>query len=345
MRTKKLWEKGFSKRRIWISVVGLCSLGLILDVMAPVPSCMAMEIYPSARITWVVPYKPGGGYDLLARAIGRYVTRYLREASPGARGGEIVIKNEAGASGQRAYNMVYNARPDGHTIGGFDISFATETLTTKLDFDLRNFNYLLRVNTTTRILVGNKSGYATWDGMIRASKTREIKWGVGAFGRAQHIAAILLREKLGLSARLIPFGGTAESMNALLRGDVHVSLVSEDSTKPLIDAKEVIVLADFTGISGYSGVPTLKDLGQPDLAEVIQGHRFVIAPPGLPKEISAMLLAAFKKATADQEFQAWAKKADIPLHLVFGDEADQMAKRTIRLYQEDLKAVLVKSLN
>jgi len=325
-----------------IFILSVVVLGLVEGSHMPIS--FAKDVYPSGKITWIVPYKPGGGYDLLARAMSPYLIKYLREASPGSKGGDIIIRNEAGASGQRAYSMVYNARPDGYTIGGFDISFATETLMEKLDFDIEKFNFLLRVNTTTRVLVTNKTGFANWEEMLKAAKTKEIKIGVGAFGRAQHIAAIIVREKLKLPARLICLGGTAESMNALLRGDVQVSLGSEDSLKPLIDAGETRVIADFTGYGDYPGVPTSKSLGFPDLGETIEGHRFVIAPPGLPKEISNQLISAFQKATSDPEFQAWVKKSDIPLNLIFGDEADRMAKRIFKFYQQDLKPILEKYL-
>ncbi len=336
--------KDFFNLLVFLKIFILSAVVLALVEGSHIPLSFAKDVYPSGKITWLVPYKPGGGYDLLARAISPYLIKYLRELSPGSKGGDIVIRNEAGASGQRAYSMVYHARPDGYTIGGFDISFATETLMEKLDFDIEKFNFLLRVNTTSRLLVTSKNGFANWEEMIKASKTKEIKMGVGAFGRAQHIAGIIIKEKLKLPFRMIPLGGTAESMNALLRGDVQVSLGSEDSLKPLIDAKETRVIADFTGYGGYPGVPTSKDLGFPDLGETIEGHRFVIAPPGLPKEISNLLVSAFKKAMNDSEFLAWLKKSDIPLNLIFGDEADKMAKRIIRYYQQDLKPILEKHL-
>ena len=85
-------------------------------------------------------------------------------------------------------------------------------------------------------------------------------------------------------------------------------------------------------------------MGHPDLAETIMGHRFVIAPPGLPNEISGTLVAAFRKAMSDPEFVAWTKKSDIPLDLIFGEDADKMAKKIIRLYQVDLKPTLLKYL-
>jgi tripartite-type tricarboxylate transporter receptor subunit TctC len=106
-------ERGFLK--IFILSVFV----LVLIEGSHIPLSFAKDVYPSRKITWIVPYKPGGGYDLVARGISPYLTKALRELSSGAKGGDIIIKNEPGASGQRAYSMVYHATPDGYTIGGY----------------------------------------------------------------------------------------------------------------------------------------------------------------------------------------------------------------------------------
>ncbi len=169
-----------------------------------------------------------------------------------------------------------------------------------------------------------KSGFKNWDEMLKYAKTKELKWGVGQFGRAKHCDSLVVRETLGIPARFIAWGSTAEGLNAILRGDVPVGLFSDDSVQALLDAGEIRILADFTGGGGYPGIPTSKDLGHPELAEKVGGHRFYIAPPGLPKEIGDILVPAFKKALKDQEFLAWAKKSKIPVEPIYGDDADKL---------------------
>ncbi len=319
------------------------TLGTIaVNAATALPSVFAKEIYPSERIAWISPYKVGGGFDLMVRGISPYLTKYLREVSPGAKGGDIIVKDETRAGGQKAYSMVYAAKPDGHMIGAFDMAFAADTLMSKLDFDLNRFTYLIRVMTTTRILVTNKNGFANWGEMVKFAKAKELKWGVGAIGRGLTIDSIIVKEAAGIAARFIPWGGTAECMNALLRGDVHVALVSEDSVKALLSSGEIKLLTMFTEISEYPGIPSIKDLGYPDLVEKLGTHRFIIAPPMLNKEAADTLIAAFKKALNDKEFQAWTKKMDIPLNPLYGDDADKLAKKMLVYYQRDLKPLLMK---
>ena len=313
-----------------------------LPLVGNVSSSFAKEIYPADKINWIVPYKPGGGFDLVARGVSPYVTQYLREIARGAKGGGIVLKNEPAAQGQKAYNMVYNAKPDGYTIGGFDIGFVTETLLNKLDFDIEKYTFLLRAMSTTRVIVTRKNGFGNWDEMVKSAKTKELKWGTGSYMKSTQIESIIIAERVGITPRYIPWGGTAECMNALMRGDVQASLVSEDSVKGLIDSGEIKVLAVIAATSKYPGIPTIKELGYPDLIEKMGAHRFVIAPPNLSKEIKTILIAAFKKAFTDQDFQGWAKKIDIPLNPLYGDQAEAEAKRMFKYYQNDVKPIVMK---
>ncbi len=330
----------------FVKVVGLvCGILILVLVIRPVSSSFAKDIYPSGKITLIVNQNPGGGYDSISRGVAPYLTKYLRELTPGARGGEVVIKNEPAAASIKAYNLIYNARPNGYTIGTFDTAFVTETLRSKLDFDIYKFTFLLQFNTTTRLLLCKKGTFENWDAMMKAAKAKELKWAVGQFGRAIHVDSIVIKEATGIPARFITTPGATANMNSLLRGDVQLATVSGDAAKALIDAGEVKVLADFSGTGDYPGVPSGKDLGYPTLAEKIGGHRNFIAPPGVPKDVRNLLIQAFKKVLNDREFLAWAKKCEIPIEPVFGDEADKMAKKMFKFYQQEMRATLVKYLD
>src|SRR5687767_11091558 len=67
--------------------------------------------YPDKPITMLVAYSPGGGTDLVARAIAPYVEKYL------GGGAKIVIVNRAGAGGEVGFAALANAPADGYTIG------------------------------------------------------------------------------------------------------------------------------------------------------------------------------------------------------------------------------------
>jgi tripartite-type tricarboxylate transporter receptor subunit TctC len=65
---------------------------------------------------FIVPYKAGGGYDIYARSVSPYLSKYLKEIAPGAKGGDIIIRNESTAAGRKGRSLIFNAKPDGYTI-------------------------------------------------------------------------------------------------------------------------------------------------------------------------------------------------------------------------------------
>lgn len=85
-------ERFKQERRHFLKLVGI-SCGTALLGVIQLPISFAKEVYPSGRITWINPVKAGGGSDLVARSIARYLEQYLKELSKGTKGGEIVIKN------------------------------------------------------------------------------------------------------------------------------------------------------------------------------------------------------------------------------------------------------------
>jgi len=114
MEGKKRSGKRWMGRRDFLKLTGFLGVLLLLGLWgSPISSASAAEVYPADKIRWIIPYSPGGGFDLIARGLTPFLTKYLREASPKARGGELMIKNEPGASGQKAYSITYGSRPDG----------------------------------------------------------------------------------------------------------------------------------------------------------------------------------------------------------------------------------------
>src|SRR5215218_8827751 len=83
----------------------------LLAVFAACISTMAMGAYPERPINMIVAYSPGGGTDLVARAIAPYIEKYL------GNGARIVIMNRPGAGGEIGFAALAGSPPDGYTIG------------------------------------------------------------------------------------------------------------------------------------------------------------------------------------------------------------------------------------
>jgi tripartite-type tricarboxylate transporter receptor subunit TctC len=297
-------------------------------------------IYPAKKIVWLIPYKPAGGFDIFARSISPYVEKYLKKMTPKAAGGSIIIKNEPAAAGEKAISILFNAPPNGYTMGSFTGAFLAEQFLSKKDYDITKLTYLIRLDDMTRLLVTRKAGPKNWSELVAASKVSPIKWGVGAFGREIHITSIVANEALGLPSKFIAYGGTAESLNALIRGDVQIVTVSEDSAKALIDSGDLRVLLAFEKKSAYPDSVSAQDLGHPELINLTKGNRFLAGPPNLSNKVGKSITEAFQQACKDEEFVAMTKKTGFEPNPIYGKDLDKLLKELTNYYRE--KSPLIK---
>lgn len=321
------------ERREFLRFSALIGGASLLGTSVMQSDLYAKDIYPSQKIVWMCHTQPGSGYDIIPRVIGPYMQKYLQELSPGSKGGAFVIKNDPAAAGLKAYSTVYKAAPNGYIIGGMDMSFVTDVILGKLDFEIEKLTYLAKFNSTNKLLVTSKNGFKSWKEAVEASHKAPLKISVGQFGRANHIAGILLQEAFGLNIKFIATSSTSANMNSVMRGDVHCGIAADDSINNLIESKEVRPILAFFDTNKYPEAVTLKNLGYPDVGKNSAGHRFAIAPPGLPKYIRELLIGALKKTMEDKELKAWAVKTNYEFTPVYGDDATEMAYKYIQFYK------------
>ncbi len=324
------------ERRNFLRLLALGSGAAALDWGLYSNVLLGKETYPARKIAWISHTQPGSGFDIIPRGIGPFLTKYLRELAPGCKGGEIVVKNEPAAAGLKAYSMVLRAEPNGYTIGGLDIAFITDMVTGKVDkneIDITKFTYLSKLSSNSKLIITSKNGFKSWGEAIEASKKAPLKIGTGQFGRANHVSLILVIEALGLNAKVINTQSTSATMSMVMRGDVQVALTSDESVSSFLESKEARVLVDCTEKSRFAGAVSMTDLGHPEIVKYASTHRFVIAPPKLPKDINALLTEALKKTMRDKEFLGWAKKGGFDFEPIYGNAAKEVANGYISYYQ------------
>lgn len=340
----ELKGKYMERRRDFLKFMGIGGGMILLDGVKPLLS-FAKEAYPADRITWIIPIKAGGGVDLVARTVSHFLEKYLKDAAKGDRGGEIQCKNVPEAGGRKAYSAIFYAKPDGYTIGDFNTAFITDNIGDKIEFDCSQYTFLVKMGSSVRIIVANKKkGVKSWAEMMKAGKQKELKWAVGNYGRGHHVASILVKETANVPARLVPFNGGPENINALLRGDVDMAILTEEAGKTLIDSGEFYVLTSLSETSQYAGVPSITQLGYPELAEPLKLERLVIGPPKMPKEIKDVLTTCFKKTFSDKEFLAQAAKIEFDPDPLYGADAERLAKKLFQYY-DDKTPILKKYLS
>ncbi len=89
MERRKDLTRDMLSRQNFLKISGLSTGILALTTFTNIPSIFAKDIYPANKITFIVPYKAGGGYDIYARSVSPHLSKYLKEVAPGAKGGDI----------------------------------------------------------------------------------------------------------------------------------------------------------------------------------------------------------------------------------------------------------------
>jgi tripartite-type tricarboxylate transporter receptor subunit TctC len=224
-----------------------------------------------------------------------------------------------------------------------ETSAITDSIVEKPEYDFNRLTFLLLSFYSTKMIIVPRKGYNHWNEVAAAMKKGPVKMSVSTFGASNHIAGIIMNEKAKTNFKIIVFPGTAESMNALLRGDAPLSLLTENAASGLLEAEEVRVLLELTNGTKYPGAVSLKELGVPEIAGSMNNSQYIVAPPNLAEEPRDILIEALKRATNDKEFEAWASKSKLNLGKTYGEDARKLYQGFTKYY-EDIAPILIKHL-
>ena len=241
------------------------------------------EDYPSHPVSFIVPFAPGGGTDVLARVLGQKLEARL--------GKPFVVENRPGSGTVIATNFIAKSLPDGYTIMMSVSSLAIDaTLYKKLPYDpAKDLALVALVATVPFVLVVNTSlPVQSVDDLIKLAKARPLNYGSGGIGAFHHLAAALFTSMAGIKATHVPYHGTAPALTDLMGGYIQFMFSDLGPALPLITAGKLRALA----VTTKQQFPSLPDV--PPLADAVPGFDLaawqgVIAPNGTPQPILVKL--------------------------------------------------------
>ncbi len=265
--------------------MGVVSLS-ILCLLAGVGTAAA-QAYPSRPIQFVVPYPPGGGNDIFARALSGPLQESL--------GQSVVVDNRAGAGGTIGTALVATAKPDGHTLllGSSGALAIAPSLIGKLPYDatkdLAPITMLARV---PNILAVHPSIPArSVKELIALAKSNKIglTFGSSGIGGSGHLAGELFNSMAGTKMTHVPYRGTGLSVTALVSGEIAVTFENMMTLLPHVKAGRIRALA-ITSPHRSPVVPELPTVAESGLPGYSAGPWFaILTTAGTPKEIVTLL--------------------------------------------------------
>jgi tripartite-type tricarboxylate transporter receptor subunit TctC len=260
---------------------------------------VAQTAYPERPIKMIVPLAAASAVDVAARI----VTQKMAENM----GQQIVIINQAGASGLIGAEQVARAAPDGYTIGGFNDSVMTmvPNLHAKMPWDiLKDFEPVSLVATVEwGLIAGNNTGYKTAADLIAAAKAEpgKINYSSGGPGSPQHLAMAMFASGAGISLTHVPYKGATQAATDVASGQIPVGFQGLGTVAALVRGGQVRLIGVTTEkrLPQFPDVPTVSESGLPGF--VFNSWFAVLAPAGTPKDIIARLNAEILKAVGDPE--------------------------------------------
>jgi tripartite-type tricarboxylate transporter receptor subunit TctC len=309
------------------------------------------SFYQGRAVSMIVGYSPGGGFDIYARLLARYLGDHI----PGQP--RIVVRNMSGAGGQTAALNILNIAPkDGTTIGMFGPTVPFAPLLYNQNFDGRLFNWIGSItNEVSVCLASPSSPVKSWEDML--SKTFVV--GGEGPGADINIQAHLLRTVFGAKIRLITgYPGSNEIKMAIERQEVNgicglsYSTVKTSYARELRDKKILVLLqVSLTRSPDLPDVPFIGDFATPEQYELLRlplepkamARPFAV-PPGVPSDRLNALRDAFDRTMRDPRFLADAERTNLDVRPMRG--ADMM-KLVADLYEtpKDIVEKIAKAIS
>ncbi|MBD0734223.1 Bug family tripartite tricarboxylate transporter substrate binding protein [Streptomyces sp. CBMA29] len=279
------------------------------------------DYYAGKILQVVVPYGPGGGYDLWARAMIPYLQRYLGVST-------VHIDNKLGSGGLLGTSSIYDAEPDGLTIGdtnaGGDV-FNQINDTLGLNMDWREVNWIGRPDGDPHLILTHADGpYPTFDTL--ADSDRKVAALATGKGSADYNATVIVYNAFKVPFTMTStFTGSSEEKEAFLKGKGATASLSASDAVEIGHRAHSVLLMSEAPFAELPHVPTViqeaKKRGITGrrldalhaLSDVMDlGHAF-FAPAGVPQDRLAALRDAFRKTMRDPGFQAAVKKEGLYL--------------------------------
>ena len=274
------------------------------------------QAYPTRPVHIIVGFAAGGGVDITARLIGRWLSERL--------GQNFVIEDRPGAGGNLGTETVVNAQPDGYTLLLATVPNAVNTTL----YDKLNFNFIRDIAPVAGIirvpmvvLVHPSVPAKTVPEFIAYAKANPGKVNMASAGNgsAPHMAGELFNVMAGVKMVHVPYRGQGPALTDLLGGQVQVLFATTPGTTDYIRTGKLRALAVTTA----SRAEVLPEL--PTVADFVPGYEAsqwygIGAPKGTPAEIVDKLNKEISAALADPKMKS--RFADIGGEPLAGSPAD-----------------------
>ncbi len=267
-------------------------------IVFAVGTAMAQQ-YPSKPVRIIISFPPGGGVDVVARALAQKMSENM--------GQQVVVDNRPGGNTILSADLATHAPPDGYTLFmPLDTTMTQNpALYSKLPYDpVKDFAPVSQAVGGSLVFVTHpKAPFRTLPEMVAYARANPGKLNIAASTAATQIFTLLLKNTAGIDVTYVPYKGTAPMFQALLAGEIDVVADGVPFYIPHIRSGKLIGLANSAPARHpqLPDMPTVREAGYPQLET--SNWIAVFAPAGTPQPIIERLNAEIAKALASPDLK------------------------------------------
>jgi tripartite-type tricarboxylate transporter receptor subunit TctC len=272
---------------------------VVVPSLVAVPAC-AQSAWPSRAIRIIVPTSPGGGTDIVTRALGARVGDAL--------GQPVLVENRPGAGQILGTEIVARAAPDGYTqLMAASAIVLNQVLAKKPPYDtLRDFVPVTLAASLPNVLTVHPSlPVKSVKELVALARARpgQLNYSSAGAGTSPHMSMELLISMAKLDIAHVAYKGTGPATADLLAGHVQLSMPNTLTAAPHLRSGRLRALGVTSAkrAAGLPDVPTIAESGLPGY-EAIQWYG-LFAPAGTPRDIVARTQAEVARALALPELR------------------------------------------
>jgi len=288
------------KTNLMRSKVFFIAIVFIAAIPVSTIAVFAAEWKPTKPITFVVPYAPGGGSDVLARSIVGVIDS--GKLSPVT----IVVENKPGGGATIGTTSVAQAKGDTHMLLTFiSGQVAAPMVAGKGAATFHDLTLICGLAIDEQlIVVKTDSSFKTIQDVVAAAKQRPMTVGGTATGQEDQMCNRLFERAANIKIRYVPFNSGGECIMAVLGGHVDMIWANPSEFVPQWEGKNVrpIAVAKETRLAMLPDVPTFKETGCNVTFKMFRG---IAAPPGIPAETVAFYENLMKRMS---DLPGWKEK-------------------------------------
>ena len=239
----------------------LNKLAMLLLILIAVPAYSAESAFPNRPVRLLVPFQPGGGSDIIARAVSVSLTEMWRQP--------VVVDNRPGAGGNIGTVMVARSSPDGHTILVTSSAFGVNpSLYKDAGYDaLKDFKPVLVGGASPNmVFINGSSPVMTLTEVIALARQKPLSFGSPGSGTTVHLSGeLLFRSLADVAMTHVPYNGGVAVVNSVLSGDNPVGITAMPQAMPMVNAGRLRALAVTSPqrSPALPNVPTVAEQGFP----------------------------------------------------------------------------------